>query len=107
VDRVVLNIEDLQAGYGEVPILWDISLEVSHREIIGLLGGNGAGKTTLLNVISGMVFPMKGKLYFNEEEISFFNPTRRVQMGITQIPEGRLLFSGLTVTQNLRLGAFA
>lgn len=107
VDRVVLNIEDLQAGYGEVPILWDISLEVSHREIIGLLGGNGAGKTTLLNVISGMVFPMKGKVSFNEEEISFFNPTRRVQMGITQIPEGRLLFSGLTVTQNLRLGAFA
>lgn len=102
----MLNIEDLQAGYGEVPILWDISLQVSHPEIIGLLGGNGAGKTTLLNVISGMVFPMKGRICFNEEEISFFNPTRRVQMGITQIPEGRLLFFGLTVKQNLRLGAF-
>jgi len=103
----MLNIEDLQAGYGEIPILRDISLKVNHREIIGLLGGNGAGKTTLLNVISGLIFPMKGKVCFDEEEISFFNPTRRVQMGISQIPEGRLLFPGLTVTQNLRLGAFA
>jgi len=106
-DRVMLNIEGLQTGYGDVAILWDISLQVGQREIIGLLGSNGAGKTTLLNVISGMILPMKGKVCFNEEEISFFNPTKRVQLGITQIPEGRLLFFGLTVKQNLRLGAFA
>lgn len=106
MDRVMLKVEALQAGYGDVPILWDISLQVEQGEIIALLGSNGAGKTTLLNVISGMILPRKGKVCFNEEDISFFNPTKRVQLGITQIPEGRLLFSGLTVQQNLRLGAF-
>jgi branched-chain amino acid transport system ATP-binding protein len=103
----LLHLQNLQAGYGDVPVLWDISLEVGEREIIGLLGSNGAGKTTLLNVISGMVSAMKGGIHFLEEDITFFNPTSRVQLGITQIPEGRLLFSGLTVKQNLRLGAFA
>ena len=103
----LLCIQDLQAGYGDVPVLWDISLEVTPREIIGLLGSNGAGKTTLLGAISGMIFPKRGKISFREEEITFSNPVNRVQLGITQIPEGRLLFSGLTVKQNLRLGAFA
>lgn len=103
----LLRIQALQAGYGDVPILWDIFLEVNHREIIGLLGSNGAGKTTLLSVISGIVPLMKGKISFLAKEITSFNPTSRVQLGITQIPEGRLLFSGLTVKQNLRLGAFA
>jgi branched-chain amino acid transport system ATP-binding protein len=103
----LLCLQGLQAGYGDIPVLWDISLEVGYREIIGLLGSNGAGKTTLLNVISGMISTMKGGVHFLEEDITFFNPTSRVQLGITQIPEGRLLFSGLTVKQNLRLGAFA
>ena len=103
----LLRIQALQAGYGDVPILWDIFLEVNHREIIGLLGSNGAGKTTLLSVISGIVPLMKGKISFLAKEITSSNPTGRVQLGITQIPEGRLLFSGLTVKQNLRLGAFA
>jgi branched-chain amino acid transport system ATP-binding protein len=80
---------------------------IGHKEIIGLLGSNGAGKTTLLNVISGMISPVKGKLFFGEDEITSLTPAKRVQLGITQIPEGRLLFSGLTVKQNLRLGAFA
>jgi branched-chain amino acid transport system ATP-binding protein len=107
LDRsLLLRIQSLRAGYGDIPVLWDILLEVGHREIIGLLGSNGAGKTTLLSVISGMVSPMKGGVNFLEENITFFNPTKRVQMGITQIPEGRLLFYGLTVKQNLRLGAF-
>jgi len=103
----LLQIQNLHAGYGDIPILWDISLEVGYREIVGLLGSNGAGKTTLLNLMSGMIFPKKGKICFREDEITFAKPTHRVQLGITQIPEGRLLFSGLTVKQNLRLGAFA
>ncbi len=103
----LLQIKGLQAGYGDVPVLWDIPLEVRPREIVGLVGSNGAGKTTLLNVISGMIPPMKGQIHFSGTEISYWPPTRRVQIGITQIPEGRLLFSGLTITQNLRLGAFA
>jgi branched-chain amino acid transport system ATP-binding protein len=102
----LLKIQGLQAGYGSVPILWDVCLEVGYREIIGLVGSNGAGKSTLLNVISGGVLPMKGEIRFLEEDISRVPTTRRVRMGITHIPEGRLLFSGLTVSQNLRLGAF-
>ena len=101
-----MSLHGLHAGYGDVPILWDLSLQVDQGEIIGLLGSNGAGKTTLLSVISGMISPMKGEVHFLEEDITFLNPTKRVQMGITQIPEGRLLFFGLTVKQNLRLGAF-
>ena len=102
----LLSIQGLQAGYGGVPVLWEVHLEVGYRQVIGLVGGNGAGKTTLLNVISGMVPPMKGEIRFLDKEISLFPATKRVQLGITQIPEGRLLFAGLSVAQNLRLGAF-
>jgi branched-chain amino acid transport system ATP-binding protein len=103
----LLHVQGLQAGYGDIPVLWDVSIGIGHKEIVGLLGSNGAGKTTLLNVISGMISPVKGELLFDKDEITCLPPAKRVQLGITQIPEGRLLFSGLTVTQNLRLGAFA
>jgi branched-chain amino acid transport system ATP-binding protein len=93
-------------GYGDIPVLWDVSLTIKHREIISILGSNGAGKSTLLNVISGILLPMKGEIRFREKEITFLNPTKRAQMGITQVPEERLLFAGLTVKQNLRMGAF-
>jgi branched-chain amino acid transport system ATP-binding protein len=102
----LLSIQGLQAGYGDVPVLWDVSLEVRKREIIGLVGGNGAGKSTLLNVISGGVSAKKGEIHFSEQDVTRTPTTQRVRMGITHIPEGRLLFSGLTVAQNLRLGAF-
>ena len=102
----LLSIQGLQAGYGDVPVLWDVSLEVRPREIIGLVGGNGAGKSTLLNVISGGVAAKKGEIQFAGQEVTRMPTTRRVRMGITHIPEGRLLFAGLTVAQNLRLGAF-
>jgi branched-chain amino acid transport system ATP-binding protein len=99
----LLSIEGLQAGYGDVPILWDVSMEVRQREIIGLVGGNGAGKSTLLNVISGGISAKKGKIHFAEHDVTRTPTTQRVRLGITHIPEGRLLFSGLTVAQNLRL----
>ncbi len=103
----MLKIQDLHAGYGDVPGLWDVSMEVGQREIVGLVGSNGAGKSTLLNVISGGVIPMKGEIRFLDEDISKTPIIKRVQLGVTHIPEGRLLFSGLTVSQNLRLGAFS
>jgi len=102
----LLSIHGLEAGYGDVPILWDVSLEVRPREIIGLVGGNGAGKSTLLNVISGGVSAQKGEIHFSGQDVTRTPTTKRVRMGITHIPEGRLLFFGLTVAQNLRLGAF-
>ncbi len=103
----LLSTKNLHVGYGDIPVLWDVSLTIKHREIVSLLGSNGAGKSTLLNVISGILLPMKGEIRFREKEITFLNPTRRAQMGITQVPEERLLFAGLTVNQNLRMGAFA
>ncbi len=103
----LLKIQSLDAGYGDVPVLWGISMEIGRREIVGLVGSNGAGKSTLLNVISGGVIPAKGEVLFLEEDISRMPVVKRVRLGVTHIPEGRLLFSGLTVSQNLRLGAFA
>lgn len=104
--NLLLSIKGVHAGYGDLPVLWDVSLDVKHGEIIGLLGSNGAGKSTLVNLISGVIIPMRGEVYFHEEEITFLDPAKRVEKGITQVPEGRLLFSGLTVEQNLRMGAF-
>ncbi len=75
-------------------------------EIVALIGGNGAGKSTLLNLISGIVRPSSGKIYFRGEDISSLSPEKIVELGIGQVPEGRLLFGPLTVKENLDLGAF-
>jgi branched-chain amino acid transport system ATP-binding protein len=106
-EGLLLEIRDLQAGYGDIPVLWDISLQVRANEIVGLIGSNGAGKSTLINVISGIVPIDKGALFWRGREIGPCTPKERVELGIVQIPEGRLLFSGLTVEQNLMLGAFS
>jgi len=76
------------------------------EEIVALIGGNGAGKSTLLNLISGIVRPSRGKIYFRGEDISSLSPEKIVELGIGQVPEGRLLFGPLTVKENLELGAF-
>ena len=76
------------------------------EEIVALIGGNGAGKSTLLNLISGIVRPSSGKIYFRGEDISSLSPEKIVELGIGQVPEGRLLFGPLTVMENLELGAF-
>jgi branched-chain amino acid transport system ATP-binding protein len=103
----LLATQDLEAGYGDAQVLWGVNLEVREREIVGLLGGNGAGKSTLINTLSGLNFPTAGLIYFQGEEITSMDPYNRVKIGITQIPEGRQLFPGLTVRQNLLLGAFS
>jgi len=102
----LLTIDAVEAGYGDVPALWDISLSVNSNEIIGLLGSNGAGKSTLLSVISGVLAPSRGTILFSGKDITSLSTNSRVRLGISHIPEGRLLFAGLTVEQNLRLGAF-
>lgn len=103
----LLATQDLEAGYGDAQVLWGVNLEVREREIVGLLGCNGAGKSTLINTLSGLNFPTAGLIYFQGEEITSMDPYNRVKIGITQIPEGRQLFPGLTVRQNLLLGAFS
>ena len=103
----LLNVNDLDAGYGNAQVLWKVSLQVAESEIVGLLGGNGAGKTTLINTISGLVSQKAGTIHYAGKDITHTDHYARVRSGITQIPEGRQLFPGLTVRQNILLGAYS
>ncbi|MBM4430461.1 MAG: ABC transporter ATP-binding protein [Chloroflexi bacterium] len=104
---MLLKLEHVYAGYGDIPVLWDINLEVGERETVALIGANGSGKTTLLTVISGLIKPRQGEIYFRDRVITARPPKERVRMGIIQIPEGRQLFAGMTVRENLIMGAHA
>jgi branched-chain amino acid transport system ATP-binding protein len=104
--RRVLSIEHLRSGYGRIEALHGVSLEVRAGEIVALLGANGAGKTTLLRTISGVQPATAGEISFEGERIDRMPAHRRVTLGIAQVPEGRQLFTPLSVEDNLRLGAW-
>jgi ABC-type branched-subunit amino acid transport system ATPase component len=103
----MLEVSGLSAGYGRVEVLWDVDLEVGDGEIVALVGSNGAGKTTLLRAISGVVRPAGGEIRFDGEPTRRLRPEEVVKRGIAHVPEGRHLFQGLTVKENLLAGAFA
>jgi branched-chain amino acid transport system ATP-binding protein len=100
----MLEIENLTAGYGGVPVLRDINVKLGAGEIVGLLGANNAGKTTLINNLSGTVKPISGRILFQGEDITAIPPRRRVERGIVQVPEGRLVFPDMSIRENLLLG---
>jgi branched-chain amino acid transport system ATP-binding protein len=102
----MLRVRDIDAYYGGIHALRNVSVTIRPGEIVALIGANGAGKTTLLNVISGIVRPEGGKVIFADQDITHFPPEKIVQMGIGQVPEGRQLFNPLTVMENLELGAY-
>ncbi len=102
----MLKIENLSAGYGQIQVLWDVSMEVRDQEMVALIGSNGAGKTTLLSVISGLVPARAGKITFDGVDITRAGSDTIVNMGIIHVPQGRRLFPGLTVKENLMQGAF-
>jgi branched-chain amino acid transport system ATP-binding protein len=102
----VLEIHGISAHYGGVRALDDISFKLDEKEILALIGGNGAGKTTLLNLISGMIKPSKGNIFFKGTSILSLPPDKIVGLGIIQVPEGRHVFGPLTVRENLELGAY-
>ena len=102
----MLRVERLEAGYGDVPVLHGVSLEVGAGEIVALVGSNGAGKSTLLKTLAGLLPARAGEVEFDGAPITDLKAYRRVQLGIALVPEGRRLFAGLTVRQNLLLGAF-
>lgn len=102
----MLRVRDIDAYYGGIYALRNVSVTIRPGEIVALIGANGAGKTTLLNVISGIVRPEGGKVIFADQDITHFPPEKIVQMGIGQVPEGRQLFNPLTVMENLELGAY-
>ena len=103
----MLEITNLNAGYGHVHILRDISFKVDDGEIIAILGSNGAGKTTTIRAITGMIRPMSGSVKFNGVELCGKSSRAILDAGIIQVPEGRQLFTEMTVYENLELGAFS
>ncbi len=102
----LLSIENLSAGYGDIRVLWDISLAVQAGEITCIVGSNGAGKSTLLRTISGLVPANSGRIMFDGANIANMPPDRILATGIVHVPEGRRLFRGLSVRDNLLLGAY-
>ncbi len=103
---MLLELQKINAGYGDLQVLWDVDLSVDKGEIVSLLGSNGAGKTTTLRVISGLLKPFSGKVEFNGRDITKLPSNKRVEMGLALVPEGRQLFPEMTVLDNLEMGAY-
>lgn len=102
----MLVVDGLEAGYGQVRVLSDVSLTVDAGEVISVLGANGAGKTTLVRTISGLVRRTRGSIVFDGAEIGALPPHKIARSGIVHVPEGRELFGSLTVRENLEMGAY-
>ncbi|NLJ69298.1 MAG: ABC transporter ATP-binding protein [Firmicutes bacterium] len=102
----MLNMSSINAGYSGVPALTDVSLHINPGEIVTIVGSNGAGKSTIARTISGLVKPTSGTITFNGERIDQLPPHQIVAKGLIHVPEGRHVFSKLTVTENLMLGAY-
>jgi branched-chain amino acid transport system ATP-binding protein len=103
---MLLNIDNLHVSYGKIKAIKGISLAVNQGEIVTLVGANGAGKTTLLKTISGILAPADGKITFEGHDLTKIKPFQRVIEGICQAPEGRGIFPGMTVRENLEIGKF-
>lgn len=102
----MLKIENLESGYGPIQVLWEPSLKVDKGSITSLLGPNGVGKSTLLRTVLGSVEPWGGKIIYEEQEITYLRSHRKVDLGITLVPEGKHLFREMTVHENLMMGAY-
>jgi branched-chain amino acid transport system ATP-binding protein len=102
----MLKIENLIVNYGVIKALKGITINVPDKSIVTLIGANGAGKSTTLRTVSGVVKTTSGKIFYNEIEITHKPPHKIVEFGICQVPEGRLIFSNLTVKENLDMGAY-
>src|SRR4051812_19426533 len=103
----MLRVEKLSAGYEAGPAIHDVALDVRAGEIVALIGANGAGKSTLAKTLSGILPALNGDVHFAGERITTWPTARRVQQGLIHVPEGRQIFAGLSVEQNLELGAYA
>jgi branched-chain amino acid transport system ATP-binding protein len=101
----LLEVEELQAGYGDVVVLRDVSFDVEEGQVAAILGPNGAGKTTTLRAVSGLLRP-SGRVTFDGQDLVGKSPEAIARLGIAHVPEGRGTFSGLSVEENLRVGAY-
>jgi branched-chain amino acid transport system ATP-binding protein len=102
----ILEIQKLEVSYGAVQVLWGISLSVMRGRVVCIIGPNGGGKTTTLNTIIGVLKPKRGRIIFEGQDISVLPPYQRVQRHIALVPEGRHLWPGMSVEDNLMMGAF-
>ncbi len=107
MSEVLLSVEELYTGYGDVKVLWGVDLDVRKGEIVCLVGSNGAGKSTLLRCISGLLPVTGGRITFAGRELPAEQPSEVVSLGIAHVPEGRRLFSAMSVRDNLLMGAYA
>ena len=102
----MLELVDINAFYGDLQALWGISMQVNEGELVALIGPNGAGKTTTLRIISGLIKPASGTVYFNGQSLISEPVHKIVEMGISQVPESGRIFTGMSVLENLELGGF-
>ena len=102
----MLSIQSINAFYGKVQVLKNVSLEIQPKKIVSLLGANGAGKTTTMRTITGLLNPTGGRIEFEGKRIDKLSPSRIVKSGISMVPEGRIIFPQMTVFGNLEMGAF-
>lgn len=102
----MLRLEQVTVKYGVIPAVQELNLEVREGQIVALLGANGAGKTTTLKTVIGVLRPVEGRIYYDGKDITMLPAPQRVRMGICLVPEGRGIFSRLTVRENLLLGAY-
>jgi branched-chain amino acid transport system ATP-binding protein len=102
----LLNIIDLNVFYGDAHALWDVSFQIHEGEVFSIIGSNGSGKSTILKTVSGLLHPSSGRVEFQRTRTDGKSPVSIVDLGISLVPEGRGLFSKLTVLENLELGAF-
>jgi branched-chain amino acid transport system ATP-binding protein len=101
----ILEIRDVSSGYGEVQILWGTSLALQESKLTSLVGGNGVGKTTLLRTVMGLIKPWEGSVWFEDQDVSKLPPYTKAEMGLVLVPEGRQLFTDMSVAENLEMGA--
>ena len=102
----MLELRQVTVAYGEARALWDISLDVKQGELLCIVGPNGAGKTTLVNTLAGILRPVSGRIVMEGRDITRLAPHRFCEAGIALVPEGRRLFTGMTVAENLDVGSF-
>ncbi|MGD9016059.1 MAG: ABC transporter ATP-binding protein [Desulfobacterales bacterium] len=102
----LLDVQHIDVFYGDVQVIFDLSLDIREGEVVSIIGGNGAGKSTLLKTISGLLHPRKGEIFFEGQPIQEAPPETIVEHGVIQVPEGRRLFSLMTVKDNLIVGSY-
>ncbi len=103
----LLQVQSLSSGYGEVQILWDVSLELERGRLTALVGSNGVGKSTLLRTVVGLIKPWQGSILFDGRDVTRTSPHGKAAQGIVLVPEGRQLFPSMSVYENLQMGAFS